>query len=164
MGPFKSPWIPNGRISCIRMEIKMSAWTLFSKKSLHAFTGVSHSVNSKCAAKFKPWRVKNFAKRASPTSLGGREGLKQSWMLRWAYLRSSSWDRNLYLSIHERLLSFPSTQTRGTCTFCKLFDVPGIKFPVHFELTLCDTLMSSWRLFLKIEFLRRFWSQFGWPR
>ena len=44
------------------------------KKSLHELIGVSHGVNSKCAGNFRPWSIKKFAKRASQTSLGGREG------------------------------------------------------------------------------------------
>ena len=39
------------------------------EKNYHKLTGVSHGANSKCAGKFRPWRVKNFAKRANLTLL-----------------------------------------------------------------------------------------------
>ena len=40
------------------------------EKNYHKLTGVSHGANSKCAGKFRSWRVEKFAKRANSTVLG----------------------------------------------------------------------------------------------
>ena len=63
-----------------------------------------------------------------------------------------------------RSLRISCLRSVGFARSAKFLRLQGLNFPAHFELAQYDTPVRLWELFLKIESIWTFWSQFEWPR